>query len=126
MSNLKKLKYTKTHEWLDITSDTTAKIGLTDFAQSQMGTVVFVNLPIVGDEVLIAESFGDVESVKSVSEVISPVDGEVTQINEVLQDNPGLINEDPYGTWFIQVQYKKIADTLLTMDEYQAFCAEEN
>ena len=97
------LKYSKSHEWIALDGDT-AVVGLTDYAQSELGDLVFVNLPEVGDTVEAGEVFGDVESVKAVSDVYSPVTGEVTEINEELLDSPELINDDAYEAWFIKVK----------------------
>ena len=119
------LKYSKTHEWVELFSDGTAKIGLTDFAQQKLGKLVFVNLPLVGDELTVDEAFGDVESVKAVSDVIAPLDGTVLEVNEELLDEPGLINDDPYGAWLVKVKITFSKGELLSAEEYEAFCAEE-
>lgn len=121
------LKYSKTHEWVEFLSDNTAKIGLTDFAQSQLGKVVFVNLPLAGDALTAGESFGDVESVKAVSDIISPINGTVEEINEELLDAPELINDDPYGAaWLIKVSGVSFGDELMTTEEYAEFCKKED
>ena len=118
------LKYTKDHEWLKMEGDI-AVVGISDFAQDALGDVVFINLPEVGDTVTAGESFGDVESVKAVSDVNSPVTGVVVEINEDLSDSPENLNSDPYGSWIIKVE--KITETEELMDAaaYEAFCAEE-
>ena len=118
------LKYTKDHEWIKMEGDI-AVIGISDFAQDALGDVVFINLPEVGDAVTAGEAFGDVESVKAVSDVNSPVTGVVVEINEDLADSPENLNSDPYGSWIIKVE--KITDTeeLLDAAAYEAFCAEE-
>ena len=118
------LKYSKTHEWIK-TEDGVAVVGISDFAQDALGDVVFVNLPAVGDEVTAGESFGDVESVKAVSDLICPVSGVVCAVNEELEDSPELLNEDPYGAWIIKVENITAEEELLTADTYEAFCAEE-
>lgn len=118
------LKYSKTHEWIK-TEDGVAVVGISDFAQDALGDVVFVNLPAVGDEVTAGESFGDVESVKAVSDLICPVSGVVCAVNEELEDSPELLNEDPYGAWIIKVENITAEEELLTADAYEAFCAEE-
>ena len=118
------LKYTKDHEWLKMEGDI-AVVGITDFAQDALGDVVFINLPEVGDTVTAGESFGDVESVKAVSDVNSPVTGVVLEINEELIDSPELLNEDPYGAWIIKVENVTAEEDLLTAAAYEAFCAEE-
>lgn len=118
------LKYSKTHEWIK-TEDGVAVIGISDYAQDALGDVVFVNLPAVGDEVIAGESFGDVESVKAVSDLICPVSGVVCAINEELEDAPENLNEDPYGSWNIKVENITEEEELLDADAYEAFCAEE-
>lgn len=123
MVDPKELKYTKDHEWLRCEGDF-AYVGISDFAQSELGDLVFVNLPEVDDEVVAGEAFGDVESVKAVSDVLSPVTGVVVEINEDLLDDAALINNDPYGAWFIKVGNITATDDLLTAEEYEAFIAE--
>ena len=118
------LKYTKDHEWLKMEGDI-AVIGITDFAQDALGDVVFINLPEVGDTVTAGESFGDVESVKAVSDLISPVSGVICEVNEDLDDSPENLNEDPYGAWIIKVENVTDEEDLLTAAAYEAFCAEE-
>ena len=118
------LQYTKSHEWLRY-EDGTAVIGISDFAQDALGDVVFVNLPAVGDEVTAGESFGDVESVKAVSDLICPVSGVVCAVNEDLDDSPENLNEDPYGAWIIKVEQVTGEEELLDAAAYEAFCAEE-
>ena len=118
------LKYTKDHEWMKMEGDI-AVVGITDFAQDALGDVVFINLPEVGDTVTAGESFGDVESVKAVSDVNSPVTGVVLEINEELIDSPELLNEDPYGAWIIKVEKITATEELLDAAAYEAFCAEE-
>ena len=119
------LKYTKSHEWLQ-ESDGLTVIGLTDFAQDALGDIVFVNLPEEGDEVTAGESFADVESVKAVSDVFSPVTGVVAEVNEELLDNPALVNEDPYGAWFIKVSDVSDTEELLDAAAYEAVCDAED
>lgn len=118
------LKYSKTHEWVKM-EDGVAVIGISDYAQDALGDVVFVNLPAVGDEVIAGETFGDVESVKAVSDLICPVTGVVCDINEALDDAPESLNEDPYGAWIIKVENITDEEALLEADAYEAFCAEE-
>ena len=118
------LKYSKSHEWVKLDGGT-AVVGLTDFAQSELGDLVFVNLPEVGDAVEAGEVFGDVESVKAVSDVYSPVTGEVTEINEELLDSPELINDNAYEAWFIKVKDVSATEELLTAEEYKAFVESE-
>ncbi len=118
------LKYTKSHEWLRM-EDGVAVVGISDFAQDALGDVVFINLPQEGDETTAGESFGDVESVKAVSELICPVTGTVCAVNEELLDAPERLNEDPYGSWIIKVDNVTATEELLDADEYKAFCEEE-
>lgn len=120
MIDPKELKYSKDHEWIRYEGDV-AYVGISDFAQSELGDLVFVNLPEVDDEVVAGDAFGDVESVKAVSDVLSPVTGIVLEINEDLLDDASLINSDPYGAWFIKVGNITAEDELLTADEYDAF-----
>ena len=118
------LKYSKSHEWIRY-EDGVAIIGISDFAQDALGDVVFVNLPAVGDEVTAGESFGDVESVKAVSDLICPVTGVVLEVNEELEDSPENLNEDPYGAWIIKVEQVTAEEDLLDAAAYEAHCAEE-
>jgi len=118
------LKYSKSHEWIKY-EDGVAIIGISDFAQDALGDVVFVNLPAVGDEVTAGESFGDVESVKAVSDLISPVSGVICEVNEELEDSPENLNEDPYGAWIIKVENVTAEEELLDAAAYEAHCAEE-
>ena len=120
----KELQYTKSHEWL-LVEDGVATVGLTDFAQDALGDIVFVNLPQPGDQVSAGEALGDVESVKAVSDVLSPVSGVVAEVNEELLDNPALVNEDPYGAWRIKVEQLTGEEELLDAAAYEAHCAEE-
>lgn len=119
------LKYTKTHEWVEFTSENSARIGLTDFAQDSLGSLVFVNLPEEGDGVSVGESLGDVESVKAVSDVISPFTGTVSAVNEELLDAPEKINEDPYGTWLVEISDIEEREELLDAAAYENVCKEE-
>lgn len=118
------LKYSKSHEWVKYENGV-AIIGISDFAQDALGDVVFVNLPAVGDEVTAGEAFGDVESVKAVSDLISPVTGVVCAVNEELEDSPELLNEDCYGAWIIKVEAVTGEEELLDAAAYEAHCAEE-
>ena len=117
-------KYTRSHEWLRDDGDV-AIVGISDYAQDALGDVVFVNLPAVGDTVIAGESFGDVESVKAVSDLISPVTGVVCQVNTALEDAPERLNEDPYGAWIIQVEDVTDCEDLMNAEDYQAFCEQE-
>ncbi|MCI6729322.1 MAG: glycine cleavage system protein GcvH [Clostridiales bacterium] len=125
MNTPKELKYARSHEWVRMTGPDTAEIGLTDFAQDQLGDLVFVELPEVGDAVTAGESFANVESVKAVSDVYSPVTGVVVEVNEELLDNAALINEDPYGAWLIRVGEITGQEELLDADDYDTVCQEE-
>ena len=116
------LKYSNDHEWVRMEGDI-AYIGITDYAQDALGDLVFVNLPEVGDEVTAGESFGDVESVKAVSDVLSPVNGTICEVNEELLDAPELLNSDPYGAWIIKVENADGLDDLMDAAEYEAFIA---
>lgn len=119
------LKYSRSHEWVQDNGDGTFTIGITDFAQDALGDLVFANLPEEGDAVTAEQAFGDVESVKAVSDVMSPVTGEVVAINEEILDAPESINEDPYGAWFIKVANVTDTEELLDAEAYEAFCATE-
>ena len=121
----KNLLYSETHEWVLFAEDGTATVGITDYAQDQLGDLVFVNLPEPGDAVTAGESFADVESVKAVSDVFSPVTGEVCAINEELLDNPALINEAPYDAWLVKVNNVSDTEELLDAAAYEAVVAAE-
>ena len=121
------LSYTKDHEWVRV-KENLATAGITDHAQHQLGDVVYVELPKVGDRFEVSEPFGSVESVKAVSEVYMPLSGSVTEVNESLNDSPEQINEDPYGEgWMIRIKIDNPAqvDALLTSIEYEDYIKEE-
>ena len=118
------LQYAKSHEWVRMDGDI-AVIGISDFAQNALGDVVFVNLPMEGDEVAAGETFGDVESVKAVSDLICPVSGTVCAVNEELLDAPELLNQNPYSAWIIKVENVTGSEELLDAAAYEAFCATE-
>lgn len=118
------LLYTKSHEWVKMEGDT-AWVGLTDFAQSELGNLVFVNLPEEDDTVVMGEAFADVESVKAVSDVFSPVTGTVVEINEELQDSPEKINDEPYEAWFVKIANVTDKEEFLSAAEYEAFLEAE-
>ncbi len=118
------LKYSKSHEWVKMDGDV-AVIGISDFAQDALGDVVFINLPAEGDEVSAGESFGDVESVKAVSDIISPVTGVICAVNDALSDAPETLNADPYGAWIIKVKDVGETEELLDAAAYEAHCAQE-
>lgn len=120
----KEYLYAKTHEWVQFLDDTRARIGISDYAQNELGDLVFVNLPEVGDEVYVGESFADVESVKAVSNVYSPVTGIVKAVNEELLDQPELINSDSMEAWFIEVEDISEKAELLSEEEYEKLISE--
>ena len=117
----KELMYTKSHEWVKTVDDTTVVVGLTDYAQDALGDLVFVNLPEAGDEVAAGETFADVESVKAVSDVFSPVTGTVAEVNEGLLDAPESINEAPYEAWFVKVEHITDTEELMDAQGYEAY-----
>jgi len=111
------LKYLPTHEWV-LVEGSKAKVGISDYAQHALGDVVCISLPEVGDDVTADESFADVESVKAASEVFSPVTGTVTAINDALDSDAGLLNQDPYANWIIEVEFTELSDKLVGAEEY--------
>jgi len=115
------LKYSKDHEWVKTIDETTVLVGITDFAQSELGDLVFINLPQEGDEVTAEESFCDVESVKAVSDVMSPCTGVIAEVNAELEDEPQMLNEDPYGAWIAKIKDISAFGELMSADEYEAF-----
>ena len=116
-------KYTGSHEWLLDLGNGSYRVGLSDFAQNSLGDIVFIDLPQPGDKVTAESSMGDVESVKAVSEVLSPVSGTVTAVNEALSATPEAINADPYGAWLIEVNNVTAFAELMDAAAYEAFCA---
>ncbi|AHY48023.1 gcvH: glycine cleavage system H protein [Rubrobacter radiotolerans] len=124
MSLPEDLKYAKTHEWARI-EDGTATVGITEHAAEELGDVVYVELPGVGDTFEAGESFGTVESVKAVSDLYAPVSGEVVEVNEALEDSPEKINEDAYGEgWILRLQTSDTGDNLLSAADYEETLAE--
>ena len=121
MSYPSDLKYTKDHEWIRISGDT-ADVGITDFAQNQLGDIVFVELPQVGRSISAGESFGSIESVKAVSELFAPMSGEVIEVNPALKDQPELINSKPHETWMVKVRVSdpQATGSLLDSAQYEA------
>lgn len=122
MSNPENLKYTKEHEWIRVEGDT-AFVGVTDYAQSELGEIVFVEVETVGETLVAGDVFGTVEAVKTVSELFIPVDGEVLELNPELEDNPELVNNDPYGKgWMVKISVSDNLqlDALLSAAEYEA------
>jgi len=125
MSNVPaELSYTSEHEWVSaLTAEGTVRVGITDHAQDALGDVVYVDLPSVGDSVAAEESFGEIESTKSVSDLFAPISGEVVAVNEGLEDDPAQVNSDPYGEgWIIEIRPENADDlaNLLTAEGYQA------
>ncbi len=117
------LRYSKDHEWVLVEGDV-ASIGITDYAQSSLGDVVYIDFPRVGDTFGTHEAFGSVESVKAVSEIFTPIAGEIIEVNEALNDSPEKVNEDPYGdAWFIKVKMANPgeADAMLSGEEYEEY-----
>ena len=126
--NPENLKYSREHEWLRIGDDGAALVGITHFAQDELGDVVFVELPDVGDEVGQFEKMGEIESVKAVSDLYSPVSGTVVERNNALTDAPELVNDSPYEDgWMLRVEVSDSSevDNLLSAAEYEAFLADE-
>ena len=118
--------YSKEHEWVVVDGDV-ATIGISHFAQDQLGEVVYVDLPSAGDEVIAGETFGEIESVKSVSELFAPVSGEVVEVNDSLADAPETVNADPHGAgWMVKVKLDDAGelDALLSAEDYDAFITE--
>ena len=124
MSNIpENLRYSKDHEWVSVDGDMAA-IGITDYAQSSLGDVVYIDMPRVGDKFAAHEAFGSVESVKAVSEVFIPIGGEVVEVNDGLNDTPEKVNGDPYGdAWFIKIKIDNPleVDAMLSSAEYEEY-----
>ncbi|MEU4115517.1 glycine cleavage system protein GcvH [Kitasatospora sp. NPDC028055] len=122
MAYPKDLKYTNTHEWVRRTGNGRAQVGITDYAQRQLGDIVFVELPNVGDTFEAGRPFGSLESVKSVSELYAPVSGKVAAVNGTVSDEPDEVNADAHAMWFVELDLSKPAelDTLLTAAQYEA------
>jgi glycine cleavage system H protein len=126
MSLPNELRYSKEHEWVKVEGEK-VRIGITDFAQSELGDIVFVELPEVGDEISLDQPFGSVESVKTVSELYAPVSGKVVEINEELNDSPEFVNESPYEkAWMITVELSDNSEVekLMTAEQYEAMIKE--
>ncbi len=127
MNTPKELRYSEEHEWVKVEGDK-VRVGITDFAQSELGDIVFVELPEVGDEIEANEPFGSVESVKTVSELYAPISGTVVEINEDLDDSPEFVNESPYEkAWMIVVEPKDMSEIekLMTAEQYEEMTNEE-
>ena len=124
----KKFKFTKDHEWLNLQEDLSI-VGITDYAQSQLGDVVFVEMPQVSTKIAASESFGAIEAVKTVADLFAPVSGEVIEINDNLDSNPDLVNSDPYGEgWIVKVKIDNNDEIneLMNYDEYQEYILKES
>ena len=126
MKVVKGLYYTKDHEWVKVDGDT-ALVGISDFAQHQLGDIVYVELPEVGDEFEKEEAFAAVESVKAASDVYLPVGGKVVEINEELMDDPALLNTDAFENWLVKIEVadKAELEELMNSEDYEKFLAEE-
>ena len=125
--NAGECKYTEEHEWIRPEPGNRGKMGLTDYAQSQLGDIVFLDLPVPGTELKQLEKIGEIESVKAVSDLFTPVSGRVLEINQTAIDEPKLVNEDPYGAgWLVKLELSKISelDALMDSDEYDKFVAD--
>lgn len=120
----KDLKYAKSHEWVKYEEGGTALIGLSDYAQKELGDLVFINLPEEGDDLEAGEPFGDVESVKAVSDIFSPFTAKIIAVNEELLDSPQRINTDPYEAWFVKVENITDEEELISAEEYEAYLEE--
>jgi glycine cleavage system H protein len=125
--NPKEYKYTVEHEWICPESKNKGKVGLADYAQSQLGDIVFLDLPAPGTQVKQGKKMGEVESVKAVSDIFAPVSGQVLEVNQTVIDEPGLVNKDPYGAgWLVRLELSKPSelDTLMDSEKYDKFVAE--
>lgn len=120
MKVLDHLFYTESHEWVELLEDGTALVGITDFAQHELGDLVYVNLPEVGDKVEAGKRFCDVESVKAVSDVYAPLSGVILEVNEELMDAPEKLNTDPYGAWFVKLGEVSGKERLISADIYRS------
>lgn len=121
------LWYTQEHEWVSLSRETIVRVGITDYAQSQLGDVVHVQLPEVGEQVEVGDPVGEVESTKSVSDVFAPVAGQVVACNAALEGNPELVNSDPYGEgWMIEIELAEpgALDSLMTPEDYRGLTAQ--
>ena len=123
---MKDTYYTATHEWVKFSDDTHATIGITDYAQHALGDIVFVNLPEIGDTIKAEQRFGDVESVKAVSDLISPVDGTILETNNILINSPETLNLDAPGTWLLKIEGDFDKTHLLNKEQYDSLLAQEH
>lgn len=125
MNTPRELKYARTHEWVRFLTEDQAEVGITDFAQDALGDLVYVNLPEVGDAFSAGDVICDVESVKAVSDIYTPVTGTVSEVNEALLDAPETINSDPYGAWLFRLTGISDTEGLLDAEAYGKVCEEE-
>ncbi len=122
----KDYKYSQEHEWVCTAGEDKGKVGLTDYAQSQLGDIVYFDLPSPGTQVAQFQKMGEVEAVKAVSDIFSPASGKVLEVNQAVRDEPGLVNKDPYGAgWLVRLELRQPSevDTLMSSDEYDRFAA---
>lgn len=125
MARPSNVQYTKTHEWVKIEGDK-AVVGITDYAQEQLGDVVMVDMGSPGKQVEAGKEMGTVESVKAVSEVFSPVSGEIVEVNGELENRPELVNQDPFGAgWLVKVKVSRLGEGLMSAEEYEAYVQQE-
>lgn len=125
MARPSNVQYTKTHEWVKIEGDV-AIVGITDYAQEQLGDVVLVDMGGPGKQVEAGKEMGTVESVKAVSEIFSPVSGEVVEVNKELENRPELVNQDPFGAgWLVKVKVSRLAEGLMSAEEYEVYVQQE-
>lgn len=125
MARPSNVQYTKTHEWVKIEGDV-AVVGITDYAQEQLGDVVMVDMGSPGKQVEAGKEMGTVESVKAVSEVFSPVSGEIVEVNGELENRPELVNQDPFGAgWLVKVKVSRLGEGLMSAEEYEAYVQQE-
>lgn len=126
MKVLSGLYYTKDHEWVKV-EGSAALVGVTDFAQHSLGSIVYVELPEIDEEFEAEDSFGTIESVKAASDMLMPVSGTITEVNEELDNDPSLVNSDPYENWIIKITLSDASelDELMNAEEYEAYCNEE-
>ena len=124
--NPKEYKYSREHEWVYLESENNGKIGITDYAQSQLGDIVFLELPAPGTQLAQFQKMGEIEAVKTVSDILSPVSGKVAEVNQSAVDEPKLVNDEPYGAgWLVRMELSQTTelDTLLSSDEYDKYVA---
>ena len=118
----KELKYSKTHEWIKEDEEGNSIIGVTDYAQKELGDIVFIDMPEVGDDVIMGDSFADIESVKAVVDINSPVSGTIMEVNEELLDAPELLNDDPYESWIVKIKDVTETEEIIDADAYRDYC----